>query len=668
MRVEFHCNMHATLATAATPSQPMSMVRAFSIGLAFIVGYVVLAWLSRHYLVRPFAITAWYPAAGLAMGLLLVFGMRFWPALAIASTCNFLVARGLSVSPHSLIMAPLIITTGYAGMAALLSGPLGFRNEFDRVRDVWLLVAVSAVGTLLMGLAYVSALRLDSAMTLWEFTRSVMRFWIGHLVGIVINTPLLLLLIDPSRISRELRRRSRLEIGAQMAAAMVALLVIFAPQWPDEYKLFYVLFMPLIWIATRSGIVGAVLGIAIIQLGLIVAILNSGFQHGTVVTEFQFMMLALAVTGLFLGMFVTERGAAHDALDRSESRLRAMVSTVSYGIITIDERDVIVAANPAAAEIFRIAQERLVGTMVRDVIPDFERAAHSGEAFEAHGIRGDGSTIPLELAVGVTSGGASTLRIAIVRDISRRKELEKKYNETQAELNRSMRLAAAGEMAAALAHELHQPLSAIRNYASASRLVPGANSESALMRKVEGEAVRAAEIVQRLRDFFQAGTSRLERIDVGELIGIALAHARDDAAKKGVNLRMTVAPKVDLLIDRVQIETVLHCLIGNAIDSLAAVEAGARQVRVEAARRDEGWINVSVIDSGPGISPVMIGRLFEPFATNKPSGIGLGLSVSRSLVEAHGGRLWAESGPAGGAAFHFSLPTAELKQGCGHDE
>jgi signal transduction histidine kinase len=527
----------------AYPVQPIPTARAFGIAAAFIVGYVALALLSRHYLVRPFAITAWYPAAGLALGLLLVYGLRFWPALAIAATCNLLLSSGIPASPYTQFFAPLIITAGYASMAALLRGPLGFRNEFDRVRDVWLLVAVSAVGTLLMGLIYVSALRFDSAMTMLEFGRAVTRFWIGHLVGIVINTPLLLLLlIDRQRVSHALRRRSRLEIAAQMAAAMLALLVIFGPQWTDEYKWFYVLFMPLIWIATRSGIVGAVLGIAIIQLGLIVAILNSTFQHGTAVTEFQFMMLALAVTGLFLGMFVTERGEAHDAL------------------------------------------------------------------------------------------------------------------------NRSARLAAAGEMAAALAHELHQPLSAIRNYASAFRLVDSAQAAPALMHKVECEAVRAAEIVQRLRDFFQAGTSRLERIDVGELIAIALAHSREEAAKKGVSLDMAVAQKADLLIDRVQIETVLHCLIGNAIDALATAE-GARQVRVEAAGCDEGWINVSVIDSGPGISPVMQGRLFEPFATNKPSGIGLGLSVSRSLVEAHGGRLWAESVPAGGAVFHFSLPTAELKQG-----
>jgi len=574
MRVKFHGNMPVTLAAAAAPPQSMSAKRALGIAAAFILGYVALALLSRYYLVRPFAITAWYPAAGLAMGLFLVFGVRFWPALAVASTCNLLLSRGMPAWPYTQFLAPLIVTAGYVGMAALLRGPLGFRNEFDRVRDVWLLVAVSAVGTLLMGLAFVSALRFDSAMTVWEFGRAVTRFWIGHLVGIVINTPLLLLLIDRPRIDRALQRRSRLEFAAQLAAATLALLLIFAPGWTDEYKWFYVLFMPLIWIATRHGIVGAVLGIAILQLGLIVAILNSNFQHGTAVTEFQFMMLALAVTGLFLGMFVTERGAAHDALNRSEARLRAIVSTASYCIITIDEHDVIVAANPAAAAVFGLAQDKLAGTLARDVIPEFARASHVGEVFEADGVRGDGSAIPLELAVSVTSGGTPILRIAIVRDISRRRELEKKFNESQAELNRSARLAAAGEMAAALAHELHQPLSAIRNYASAFRLVDSEQAAPALMRKVESEAVRAAEIVQRLRDFFHAGTSRLERIDVGELIGIALAHSREEAAKKGVSLEMAVAQKADLLIDRVQIETVLHCLIGNAIDALATAAEG----------------------------------------------------------------------------------------------
>jgi two-component system sensor kinase FixL len=366
-------------------------------------------------------------------------------------------------------------------------------------------------------------------------------------------------------------------------------------------------------------------------------------------------------------MFVAERGMAHDALDSSESRLRAIFSTASYGIITVDDRDVIVAANPAASVVFDLAQDTLAGMHVCELLPDFERASRLEEASELDGIRGDGSSVPIELAVrSSATSGSPPLRIAIVRDITRRRELEKKVSATQAELNRSARLAAAGEMAAALAHELHQPLSAIVNYASASQLV-ARSAAPALMRKVESEAVRAAEIVQRLRNFFQAGTMRLERVDVRDLIEISLAHARQEAASKHVDLEMTVAHEAELLVDRVQIETVLHCLIGNAIDSIDTLQEGKRQIRVEAASSREGWIDLSVIDSGRGISPVMLGRLFEPFATNKASGIGLGLSVSRSLIEAHGGKLWAESRPAG-AAFHFSLPTPELEQAGSHGE
>ncbi|HSQ04849.1 MAG TPA: ATP-binding protein, partial [Burkholderiales bacterium] len=177
------------------------------------------------------------------------------------------------------------------------------------------------------------------------------------------------------------------------------------------------------------------------------------------------------------------------------------------------------------------------------------------------------------------------------------------------------------------------------------------------------EAARAGEVVQRLRNFFRGGASQLERIGVKRLIDGALNPMREDAARHAITLRTDIDESgVDLLVDRVQIETVLHSLVGNAIDAIAPMSGGERCIQIVASRADKGWVRVSVIDSGPGINPKIMARLFEPFTTTKPTGTGLGLAMSRSMIEAHGSRLVAEPGAKGGTVFHFSLPTAALKE------
>lgn len=654
--------MQPLMGAVATLPHLLPARRALGVAAVFIACYVLLDWATYVYPIRPFAITLWHPPAGFALALLLVFGTRMWPALAIAVFVADILVRG--ILPHPLLepLAACIITAGYATMAALLRGPLGFRIEFDHLRDVSLLIIVSAIGTLLIAIAYVSVYRIGDLVPEYDFERAVIRFWIGDWIGIVTTAPLLLLLTDWARMVRGLRHWRWGEIAAQFCTVILTLWVIFGLKWADEFKLFYLLFLPLIWIVVRHGVVGAAIGTTVIQLGLMTAVEISGFRAAAVL-EFQFLMLALAATGLFHGVYVTERRAARKALNSSESRLRAIVSTAPDSIVTVDGKGMIVAANPAASRIFGCAAGELIGMRVNEVLPEFERVAHLGEVTEVVGIRSDGSRFPAELAVGTTSGGAPELHIAIARDITHRREIERQLGEKQAELNRTARLAAAGEMAAALAHELHQPLSAIRNYARASQMLMHSPTADDLMNKVEHEAARAAEVVRRLRDFFRGGASRLERISVEQLIEGALAPMREDAKQHRIALETVVAEGgIELLVDRVQIETVLHSLVGNAIEAIAAAKGHDRYIRVVATGAVNGWVRISVIDSGPGLSPDIVDRLFEPFATTKPTGIGLGLAMSRSMVEAHGGGLWTEGGAGDGTTFHFSLPTANLKE------
>ena len=216
--------------------------------------------------------------------------------------------------------------------------------------------------------------------------------------------------------------------------------------------------------------------------------------------------------------------------------------------------------------------------------------------------------------------------------------------------------------AAALAHELHQPLTAIRSYARAADQQPDSPLVRTLPGKIESEAARAARVVQRLRDFFRGGASHLETVDAGELVESALAPMREPAVRQQVQFEVSIE-KTDhaLLVDRVQIETVIHSLVHNAIEALAAT-AGDHRVRVTTAPQEDGFMRFSIADNGPGIAPEMAARMFEPFATTKATGTGMGLAMSRSMIEAHGGRIWFESPAAGGTVIHFTLPTTALNE------
>lgn len=224
-------------------------------------------------------------------------------------------------------------------------------------------------------------------------------------------------------------------------------------------------------------------------------------------------------------------------------------------------------------------------------------------------------------------------------------------------LKQTLHLAAAGEMAAALAHELNQPMTALAAYGHAcehllARGETGPALQDAIQRMV-AESGRAAEVVRRVRDFFRTGSTRLEPADIADLVATATNRFAERAAAEGVRLGtdLRTAP---VLVDRLQIELVLRNLVANALDAVSARPAEERQVEVSVENVSSDGVTVAVRDSGPGLAPQAAGRLFEPFVSTKSSGLGLGLVISRAIVEAHGGRLWAEAGDGG--LFRFTLP------------
>lgn len=243
--------------------------------------------------------------------------------------------------------------------------------------------------------------------------------------------------------------------------------------------------------------------------------------------------------------------------------------------------------------------------------------------------------------------------IGVAVDVARRASYE---------LRQSLRLAAAGEMAAALAHELNQPLTALSAYGSACEQLLARDGGAPLLQKtihaMVAESQRASNVLKRLREFFRTGSTELERLSLSDLIHAATAPFFRQAESEGVELRVGDIPAVTLVGDRVQLEIVLRNLLANAFQALSQ-QSGAleRRVAVDAGVDDE-WLWIRIADNGPGIANKIRARLFEPFISLKSSGLGLGLAISRSIVETHGGSLTVE--PSQHGILKIMLPAEPM--------
>jgi two-component system, LuxR family, sensor kinase FixL len=266
----------------------------------------------------------------------------------------------------------------------------------------------------------------------------------------------------------------------------------------------------------------------------------------------------------------------------------------------------------------------------------------------------------MELAVGEMQSGSNRFFTGFIRDLSERQKTEARLQELQSELVHISRLTAMGEMASALAHELNQPLSAIANYLKGSRrlIENRPDEESATIRdamdKAAEQALRAGQIIRRLRDFVARGESERRVENVKKLVEEASALALVGAKDQGIRVRFQFDSTVDLVLaDKVQIQQVLLNLMRNAIEAMEASDK--RDLIIAATAAEDDLIKISVADTGAGIAADMTPQLFQPFVTTKRHGMGVGLSISRTIVEAHGGQIWADSNPGGGTIFCFTL-------------
>ena len=365
----------------------------------------------------------------------------------------------------------------------------------------------------------------------------------------------------------------------------------------------------------------------------------------------------------------------------SEALLHSILATVPDAMIVVDEAGVIVSFSAAAERLFGFSEGEAVGENVTILMPPSDKRQHNdymlrymitgqkriiGIGRITIGQRRDGSTFPMELSVGEARTAHSRVFTVFIRDLTRRQETEVRLEEMQAELAHASRVSAMGTMASALAHELNQPLTAVANYVEAARdLLENPNAENvAIVRDALGDAatqaVRAGQIVRRLRDFIARGDTDKRVENLRGLINEANALALIGVAELGIDIRIDIDDRIGgVLVDKVQVQQVMVNLIRNAVDALT--DAPERRLTITAIPIVPRMVQVSVVDSGPGLDADVESKLFQPFVSTKDTGMGLGLSICQTIIEAHDGTIWLDKPLGGGAAFRFTLAAADAE-------
>ncbi|MCY3621413.1 MAG: PAS domain S-box protein [Gammaproteobacteria bacterium] len=367
-------------------------------------------------------------------------------------------------------------------------------------------------------------------------------------------------------------------------------------------------------------------------------------------------------------------GAPESPSVLGEDKLRRVVDAALDGMVVIDSAGTVLLYNAACEQLFGYSAEEVLGNNVNLLMTPRDRRNHDtyirnylrtgrakviGKGRDVTGRRKDGATFPIRLSVGELRDDAdATLFVGTLHDLTETLRTRARIEELQSELTQVARANAVGEMGSALAHELTQPLSAVVGFVEASAALIDRGGETTKVREYMDQAVaqslRAGDVIRLLREFTARGDTERSVKDLNAVVEETCRLATLGTAAEGIELELNLAADLPpVLIDHVQIQQVVLNLVRNSIDALGDSETPAVTVATVPGQEE---VEVVVSDNGPGLSAEVRERVFEPFVSTKPDGIGIGLSICRTIVEAHGGRIAVDAGTGCGAAFRFTVP------------
>jgi PAS domain S-box-containing protein len=630
--------------------------------------------------------TIWTPGALLFAALLLAPPRRWWVYCVGVSLGVFAAYYEDTVIPVAITMAQVpfycvMLGLGAWGIRRFSSNPL-----FGNLNALTVFVLIAVVLVPAVDQTVEVAIRfLSGAEHVWSASVPNM---LSVALGMLIATPAFTLALAHGRawlLASSWKRFA--EIAALVAGLLVVGHVSFwtPPGYALQSALLYAPLPLLLWAAVRFELIGVSWALLAVAFHSTWGAINGRGPFASQVAadsvlQLQLFLLAISLPLMFLATAIRERRRAFSDLSKAEREVRreyAQLATIYHsapvGLAFIDTQLRYVSINDRLAEINGRPADAHLGRTVHEALPHlaatlepiYRRVIATGQPVLDIEVQDTTASRPGKDRTWLVSrypvkDSQDTILgvITVVQEITERKRIE----EAKQELAHASRLAVLGELTASIAHEINQPLGAILNNAEAAEMLlesfpPAIDQVREILGDIRKDDLRASEVIRRLRALLRNREMEIQPVDLNEVSSDVVLLVRTESRRRGITVESVPAADLPLVRgDKVHLQQVLLNLVFNGMEVMADMR-GEKRVTVRTSLKENSSVEIAVRDTGPGVLPDHLPRLFDPFFSTKRDGIGLGLSIARSLVEAHGGRIWAENNPDGGATFRFTLPT-----------